>query len=98
MAFLDFDGLKIYTQEIIKYMSEHFPKGIVDSSLSTVSTNPVENQVITNELLILENKMDKFEDYLINGEVTQFLTTDDNVQLVTDDGNNLLVWWKVNMT
>lgn len=50
MAFLDYEGLKLFTQQIKEYMSEHFPSVIVDSSLSTTSTNAVQNKVITTEL------------------------------------------------
>lgn len=50
MAFLDYEGLKLFTQQIKEYMSENFPSIKVDSSLSTTSTNAVQNKVITTEL------------------------------------------------
>ena len=50
MAFLDYDGVKILVNEIKKYMSDMLPSIGVDGSLSTTSTNAVQNKVITSAL------------------------------------------------
>lgn len=50
MAFLDYDGLVILVSEIKEYVSSILPSITVDSSLSTTSTNAVQNQVVTSAL------------------------------------------------
>ena len=50
MAFLDYEGLKILVNEIKEYVSSILPSINVDSSLSTTSTNAIQNKVVTTAL------------------------------------------------
>lgn len=50
MVFLDYEGLKILANEIKKYVSDILLGITVDSSLSTTSTNAVQNKTITSAL------------------------------------------------
>jgi predicted secreted protein len=68
MAFLDFDGLKQFTSELKKYMSEHLSIWEVDDSLSTSSTNPVENQVITRKIESLKDRVERYEQIIFPSE------------------------------
>jgi len=50
MAFLDYDGVKILVNEVKKHVSDIFSSIRVDDSLSTTSTNAVQNKVVTSAI------------------------------------------------
>lgn len=166
MAFLDYNGLKLFTQQIKEYMSKN-----LDSSLSATSTNAVQNKVITTELNkkatdnqtfatstkrinissgesfasilgkiskwfsdlkavafsgsytdlsdkpiipskvseltndseyvtisetdALQEKIERYENMLFAGIIRMDIITDNNEQILTSDGENLELWWKL---
>lgn len=51
-------------KEIIIDDNESEPSIIIDSALSTVSKNPVQNKVITNRIYTIEAKIDTLEEQI----------------------------------
>ena len=75
-SFLDLQGLSQFWNKVKQFVLDN--KVVVDGELSSTSTNPVENGVITNKLeemqdeyegLIWSGTQAEYEEALANGEI-----------------------------